>query len=163
LLLIDSEVLLARISALVILDEAQMIKNPGAKVSQMAVLCAGVPVMSERYRSRTTWASCGRCSISCNRTAGRRALQRIIVRPLRERRPWTLGGVSARLAPFLLRRTKDAVARNLPPKVEIVESITLDEKQRDFYDVSDSQCISAYRKSCGSRDWHEPDHHMTPC
>jgi len=42
--------------------------------------------------------------------------------------------LSARLAPFLLRRTKDAVAKELPPKVEIVESITLDEKQRDFYD-----------------------------
>jgi SNF2 family DNA or RNA helicase len=42
--------------------------------------------------------------------------------------------LSARLAPFLLRRTKDAVAKELPPKVEIIESITLDEKQRDFYD-----------------------------
>jgi SNF2 family DNA or RNA helicase len=42
--------------------------------------------------------------------------------------------LSARIAPFLLRRTKDAVAKELPPKVEIVESITLDEKQRDFYD-----------------------------
>jgi SNF2 family DNA or RNA helicase len=39
-----------------------------------------------------------------------------------------------RLAPFVLRRTKDAVARELPAKTEILESIVLDEKQRDFYD-----------------------------
>jgi SNF2 family DNA or RNA helicase len=42
--------------------------------------------------------------------------------------------LSARLAPFLLRRTKDSVAKELPPKVEIIESITLDDRQRDFYD-----------------------------
>jgi SNF2 family DNA or RNA helicase len=36
LLLIDSEILLARDFGLVILDEAQMIKNPASKVSQMA-------------------------------------------------------------------------------------------------------------------------------
>src|SRR5258708_13613983 len=42
--------------------------------------------------------------------------------------------LSRRVQPFLLRRTKDAVARDLPPKVQIVEHIELDERQRDFYD-----------------------------
>src|SRR5258708_33014512 len=42
--------------------------------------------------------------------------------------------LSRRVQPFLLRRTKDAVARDLPPKVQIVEPIELDERQRDFYD-----------------------------
>jgi len=39
-----------------------------------------------------------------------------------------------RIAPFLLRRTKDAVARELPPKTEIIESVVMDEQQRDLYD-----------------------------
>ena len=42
--------------------------------------------------------------------------------------------LSRRIQPFLLRRTKDAVARDLPPKIQIVEPIELDERQRDFYD-----------------------------
>jgi SNF2 family DNA or RNA helicase len=42
--------------------------------------------------------------------------------------------LSRRIQPFLLRRTKDAVARDLPPRIQIVEPIELDERQRDFYD-----------------------------
>jgi SNF2 family DNA or RNA helicase len=42
--------------------------------------------------------------------------------------------LAQRLAPFLLRRTKDAVAKDLPPKTEIVETLAFDERQRDFYD-----------------------------
>jgi SNF2 family DNA or RNA helicase len=42
--------------------------------------------------------------------------------------------LSRRIQPFLLRRTKDAVARDLPPKIQIFEAIELDERQRDFYD-----------------------------
>jgi SNF2 family DNA or RNA helicase len=42
--------------------------------------------------------------------------------------------LAQRVAPFLLRRTKDAVARDLPPKTEIVETLALEERQRDFYD-----------------------------
>jgi len=58
-----------------------------------------------------------------------------IVRPLKKNGDRARAeALSARLAPFLLRRTKDSVAKELPPKVEIIESITLDEKQRDFYD-----------------------------
>src|SRR5262249_29635594 len=40
--------------------------------------------------------------------------------------------LAARIAPFLLRRTKDAVARELRPKRKIIESIVLDERQRDL-------------------------------
>src|SRR6185437_9657288 len=42
--------------------------------------------------------------------------------------------LAQRVAPFLLRRTKDAVARDLPPKTEIIETLAFDERQRDFYD-----------------------------
>ena len=38
--------------------------------------------------------------------------------------------LSRRIAPFVLRRTKDAVAPDLPEKTQIIETIALDEKQR---------------------------------
>ena len=43
--------------------------------------------------------------------------------------------LATRLAPCLLRRTKDAVARELPPKSLMIVTIALEERQRDFYDA----------------------------
>ncbi|HEU4602090.1 MAG TPA: DEAD/DEAH box helicase, partial [Steroidobacteraceae bacterium] len=44
------------------------------------------------------------------------------------------GALQRRVRPFMLRRTKDMVARDLPAKTQIIEPILLDERQRDFYD-----------------------------
>jgi len=43
--------------------------------------------------------------------------------------------LSRRLKPFLLRRTKEQVADELPPKTEIVRSVILQGKQRDLYET----------------------------
>jgi superfamily II DNA or RNA helicase len=138
LLLIDSEVLLARDFSLVILDEAQMIKNPGAKVSQMARalraecrLClSGTPVENHLGELWSLFDF-----LQPGLLGDERHFQRHYRTPIeRNGDRGRAEALSARLAPFLLRRTKDSVAKELPPKVEIVESITLDEKQRDFYD-----------------------------
>jgi superfamily II DNA or RNA helicase len=138
LLLIDSEVLLARDFGLVILDEAQMIKNPGAKVAQMARalraecrLClSGTPVENHLGELWSLFEF-----LQPGLLGDERHFQRHYRTPIeRNGDRGRAEALSARLAPFLLRRTKDSVAKELPPKVEIVESITLDEKQRDFYD-----------------------------
>jgi len=42
--------------------------------------------------------------------------------------------LSRRVAPFLMRRTKQAVEKDLPPKTEIVHSLELTERQRDMYE-----------------------------
>jgi superfamily II DNA or RNA helicase len=138
LLLIDSEVLLARDFSLVILDEAQMIKNPDAKVSQLARalraecrLClSGTPVENHLGELWSLFDF-----LQPGLLGDERHFQRHYRTPIeRNGDRGRAEGLSARLAPFLLRRTKDSVAKELPPKVEIVESITLDERQRDFYD-----------------------------
>jgi superfamily II DNA or RNA helicase len=138
LLLIDSDMLLSREFGLVILDEAQMIKNPGAKVSQMARalraecrLClSGTPVENHLGELWSLFDF-----LQPGLLGDERHFQRHYRTPIeRNGDRGRAEGLSARLAPFLLRRTKDSVAKELPPKVEIVESITLDEKQRDFYD-----------------------------
>ena len=43
--------------------------------------------------------------------------------------------LQTRLAPFMLRRSKDLVAKELPAKTEIVRTIELCGKQRDLYEV----------------------------
>jgi SNF2 family DNA or RNA helicase len=43
--------------------------------------------------------------------------------------------LSRRLKPFMLRRTKEEVANELPPKTEIIELIRLEGAQRDLYDT----------------------------
>ncbi len=40
-----------------------------------------------------------------------------------------------RIRPFLLRRTKDQVVADLPPKTEIVRTLTLEGRQRELYDA----------------------------
>ncbi len=138
LLLIDSETWMARQFGLVILDEAQMIKNPTSKVSQMARalradsrLClSGTPVENHLGELWSLFDF-----LQPGLLGDERHFQRLYRTPIEKNGDRArAASLSARLAPFLLRRTKDAVARELPPKVEIVESITLDEKQRDFYD-----------------------------
>jgi SNF2 family DNA or RNA helicase len=138
LLLLDSEVFLARDFGLVILDEAQTIKNPRAQVSQMARalrapsrLClSGTPIENHLGELWSLFDF-----LQPGLLGAERHFQRQYRTPIEKsggrRRAQAL---SARLAPFLLRRTKDSVAKELPPKLEIVESILLDEKQRDFYD-----------------------------
>jgi len=138
LLLIDSEILSARRFGLVILDEAQTIKNPASKVSQMARalraehrLClSGTPVENHLGELWSLFDF-----LQPGLLGDERQFQRQYRTPIEKNADRTRAQVlSARLAPFLLRRTKDAVATELPPKVEIVEPILLDEKQRDFYD-----------------------------
>ena len=138
LLLIDSEIWMAREFGLVILDEAQMIKNPASKVSQMARalradsrLClSGTPVENHLGELWSLFEF-----LQPGLLGDERHFQRLYRTPIEKNGDRArAASLSARLAPFLLRRTKDAVAKELPPKVEIVEPITLDEKQRDFYD-----------------------------
>jgi SNF2 family DNA or RNA helicase len=45
------------------------------------------------------------------------------------------GFLSRRLKPFMLRRTKAQVAKELPPKTEIIERIQLEGAQRDLYET----------------------------
>ena len=43
--------------------------------------------------------------------------------------------LTRRIKPFMLRRTKDKVAKELPPKTEIVRSVELSNEQRDMYET----------------------------
>jgi superfamily II DNA or RNA helicase len=147
LLQIDSEILLARTFSFVILDEAQMIKNPRAKVSQMARslradhrLClTGTPLENHLGELWSLFEF-----LQPGLLGDERQFQRHYRTPIEKQGDTRRAAALARrIAPFVLRRTKDAVATELPPKTQIVESIVLDERQRDLYD---SIRLSMHRK-----------------
>jgi superfamily II DNA or RNA helicase len=138
LLLLDGEVLGAYEFYLLVMDEAQVIKNPRAKVSQAARalraehrLClSGTPM--ENHLGEL-WALVDFLQpglLGEERDFTRQYRTAIEKNEDRERAQ----ALSRRIAPFVLRRTKDAVATDLPAKTQIIETIALDEKQRDFYD-----------------------------
>ena len=111
---------------LLILDEAQCVKNAATRAA------ATIRALRARHRlclSGTPWritcANCGHSSISCppgfwahetiSRGAGapRTKRRRTVRREL----------LARRLRPFTLRRRKDEVATELPPKTTIVRTV----------------------------------------
>jgi len=139
LLLLDSEILLEREFCFVILDEAQTIKNPQAKVSQVARalraehrLClTGTPMENHLGELWSLFDF-----VQPGLLGDRQQFQRHYRTPIENGGDTNrAAALNRRIQPFLLRRTKDAVARDLPPKIQIVEPIELDEEQRDFYDA----------------------------
>lgn len=138
LLQLDGEVLQAHEFYFLILDEAQTIKNPRAKVSQAARtlrcehrLClTGTPVENHLGELWSLFDF-----LQPGLLGEERYFHRHYRTPIeKESNALRAQALAQRVAPFLLRRTKDSVAKELPAKMEIVEAIVLEEKQRDFYD-----------------------------
>ena len=124
---------------LVVLDEAQNIKNPRAKVAQAACkldarhrLClSGTPIenhLGELWSllrflipgflgSEEAFNARFRKPIEKDGDAERNEL------------------LKRRVAPLILRRTKDQVAKELPPKTELVHLIELHTEQKDLYET----------------------------
>ena len=123
----------------VIFDEAQALKNPQAKVAQIAMgmqaahrIClTGTPV--ENHLG-DLWSL---ASIALPGLLGdRKQFGRIFRTPIEKHGdPERKRALASRVAPFLLRRTKEAVARELPEKTEIVQRIDLVGAQRDLYET----------------------------
>ncbi len=138
LLLLESEMLLEREFCFVILDEAQTIKNPRAKVSQVARalraehrLCLTGTPMENHLGELWSLFDFAQPGLLGERQQFERHYRTPIENGGDTKRAAAL---KQRIQPFLLRRTKDAVAGDLPPKIQIVQPIELDERQRDFYD-----------------------------
>ncbi|MBL8264997.1 DEAD/DEAH box helicase [Steroidobacter sp.] len=138
LLQLDSEVLTSHEFYLVVMDEAQVIKNPRAKVSQAARalqsehrLCLTGTPMENHLGELWSLVDFLQPALLGDEREFQRQYRTAIEKNNDRERALAL---SRRIAPFMLRRTKDAVAPELPEKTQIIETIALDEKQRDFYD-----------------------------
>ena len=139
LLLRDIEILAAFEWSIAVLDEAQAIKNPRAKAALAAsrlhaaqrLALTGTPIENhlEELWSIFAYAVPGLLP-------ERSRFARLFGTPIEkhgdaDRR----SALAARIKPFLLRRTKEGVAQELPEKTEIVQRVPLIGRQRDLYET----------------------------
>ncbi len=138
LLNFDSDYLQQQRFYLLVLDEAQIIKNPRARVSQLARtlqaehrLClTGTPVENHLGELWSLFDF-----LQPGFLGSEKDFQRQYRHPIEKRADEQRSlALTRRIAPFILRRTKEAVASELPAKTEIVERVLLEPAQRDFYD-----------------------------
>ena len=135
----DAEQLLAASWHIAVLDEAQAIKNANAKTTQLACrlyarhrLClTGTPMENHLGELWSQFAFLMPGLLGDAKRFGRVFRVPIEKKQDSERR----GVLSARLKPFLLRRTKSLVAADLPPKTEILQPLELAGPQRDLYET----------------------------
>jgi superfamily II DNA or RNA helicase len=151
----DHALLLVRDWHMVVLDEAQTVKNPNAAISRWIreikakhrFCLTGTPVENHlgELWSIMSFANPG----YLGEKAGFARLWRT---PIEKRADSARAAVLAqRIKPFLLRRTKTEVASELPPKSEIVESIVLEGSQRDLYDSIRLSMSEKVRKAIAAR------------
>ncbi len=138
LLIRDRDELVRRRFRLVVLDEAQAIKNPTTKLARTAVqlqaeqrlALTGTPI--ENHLGEL-WSVFNFLvpGLLGDREVFRRVFRNRIEK---ENDPERQALLVARVKPFMLRRTKEQVATELPPKTEMLREIELTEAQRDLYE-----------------------------
>ena len=139
LLLRDHEVLLAQEFHVAILDEAQSIKNPRATVTGLVhrikarhrLALTGTPLENNLGEVWSLFEF-----VSPGLLGDQTAFRRTFRTPIEKHGDKAAQAfLSRRLKPFMLRRTKAEVVKELPPKTEIVERIRLEGAQRDLYET----------------------------
>jgi superfamily II DNA or RNA helicase len=135
----DKDTLLAQRYHLLILDEAQVIKNPGAQASRVVReldarqrLClTGTPLENHlgELWSLFDFLLPGLLGSS-------KQFRRFFRTPIEKyANEATAERLSRRIRPFLLRRTKQHVATELPEKTEIIHTVALENEQRELYET----------------------------
>ncbi|MFJ7283002.1 SNF2-related protein [Pseudomonas sp. NPDC099000] len=135
----DLEVLRPQLWSVLILDEAQNIKNPVSKAAQAARdlqarqrLClSGTPLENHLGELWSQFHFLLPGWLGDSKTFNRDYRTPIEKRGNSER----MQHLTARIKPFLLRRKKDQVATELPPKTEVVHWVDLSDGQRDVYET----------------------------
>ncbi|HEX3773072.1 MAG TPA: DEAD/DEAH box helicase, partial [Polyangiaceae bacterium] len=154
LLLRDLEHFREREFHLLILDEAQAIKNPRSQINKAVSalsarhrLClSGTPVENNLEE---LWSLFDFLMPGFLGDADRfRSSFRVPIE--RDGNTQKLEALRAAVAPFILRRMKEHVARDLPPKTELVRPVELSGDQRELYEsiraAAHSEVRSAIRK-----------------
>ncbi|MEM7383425.1 MAG: DEAD/DEAH box helicase, partial [Verrucomicrobiota bacterium] len=123
----------------VILDEAQYIKNPKSKMAQAACaltarhrLClTGTPIenhLGELWSQFHFLMPGFLGDVDTFRSVWQRPIEKGEDDSRREL-------LTRRVAPLLLRRTKEEVAKDLPPRTDMVRSVALDKNQTELYEA----------------------------
>ncbi len=138
LLVRDKSTLLAYQYHLLILDEAQVIKNPAAQASRVVReinarhrLClTGTPLENHLGELWSLFDF-----LLPGLLGTKKQFRKFFRSPIeKEGDDACLERLSSRIRPFLLRRTKQQVATDLPMKTEITQPVILQGKQRELYE-----------------------------
>ena len=138
LLRLDEEVLAASTWDTVVLDEAQLIKNPESQVAQAAyrlnarwrMTLSGTPVEN---RLDELWSQMH--FLNRGLLGGRRDFQDRYARPVAEGVDGVAARLRERIRPFVLRRLKQDVAPELPPRTDATLYCALSDAERQVYDA----------------------------
>lgn len=134
---LDQEMLSAVHWDMIVLDEAQAIKNPDAQVSRAAfalngdfrVCLTGTPVenrLDDIY---------SQLHFACPGLLGtKKFFTEHYARPISQGVPGSAERFRARIKPFVLRRMKSEVARELPPRTDSLMYVELSSAERSYYD-----------------------------
>ena len=140
---------------MVVLDEAQNIKNPRSKVAQAACkldarqrLClSGTPI--ENHLGEL-WSLMNFLVPGFLGTED--AFNKRFRTPIEKDGDLERNAVlKQRVAPLILRRTKDQVAKELPPKTELVHLIELNTGQKDLYETVRATMDKRVREAIAAR------------
>ncbi|MDE0827060.1 MAG: DEAD/DEAH box helicase [Akkermansiaceae bacterium] len=134
----DLKVWKAREFKVVVLDEAQQIKNPTAQVSKAAFqlkaehrfALTGTPLENS---VRDLWSIMN--FVSPGYLGGRKEFEERFAKPIENEDAAVQKRLALRLKPVLLRRMKQEVAKDLPEKIEQVVYCDLTKKQRAMYEA----------------------------
>ena len=122
----------------VVLDEAQMIKNPNAETTRQALrlkarqrLClSGTPLQNHLGELWSLFDF-----LAPGFLGSARSFRTRFRTPIEKHGDKTRGEMlTRRVRPFLLRRTKEEVVLELPPKTEITEPVDMETAQRGIYE-----------------------------
>ncbi len=140
---------------LVFLDEAQYIKNPAAKATQAALelksqhrLClSGTPVENNlgEFWSLIRFLMPG--LLGSKESFNVQYRTPIENHGNQEKRE----ALKKRVDPLILRRTKDEVAKELPPKTELIHRIELSTAQKDLYETIRATMDKKIRQAIAAR------------
>jgi len=136
ILRLDIDTLAPQPWATVILDEAQNIKNPESQVAQAAyqlqadfrLTLSGTPIEN---RLDELWSQFH--FLNRGLLGGRQHFQERYVKAITQGQPGAAERLRERLRPFILRRRKQEVATELPPRTEVVLRCVLTEDEYDVY------------------------------
>jgi SNF2 family DNA or RNA helicase len=146
LLRLDEAVLAASPWDTIVLDEAQLIKNPESQVAQAAfrlnarwrLTLSGTPVEN---RLDELWSQMH--FLNRGLLGGRRDFQDRYAKPLADGVDGVAARLRERIRPFVLRRLKQDVAPELPPRTDSILYCTLGDDERQVYDAVRAATLEA--------------------
>jgi superfamily II DNA or RNA helicase len=138
LLRLDTETLAREVWDTVILDEAPIIKNPDSQVARAAyrlqgrfrMALSGTPVEN---RLDELWSQLH--FLNPGLLGGRQHFQEHYARPIAAGQHSVAARLQARLRPFILRRRKQEVAADLPPRSDMRLHCVLSAAERQVYEA----------------------------